>query len=217
MKVLRRSQIIQISGYCIVLFLAALIAAEYERRIRGDVNLGGEFMTSNQLTYWANVETARANAAREEIQRQQNTETQRSNLAREYETSRSNMANELLTREKNTETARHNQQLEWLQNVFNSETARANKEREYLTNRQIEQDWSKFVSQYELDRWWKEDQSLINRFTAEYDARYKDRTAEAQQIRAYSGMVKDVTGAVGDLFNIVKGAGAMTGGSSIGF
>lgn len=44
-------------------------------------------MTSNQLTYWANVERQRSNLANE-------AETQRSNLAREQETTRHNIEQE---------------------------------------------------------------------------------------------------------------------------
>lgn len=46
-------------------------------------------MTTNQLQYWANQETIRANQARE-------VENNRSNVAREVETNRSNLANESL-------------------------------------------------------------------------------------------------------------------------
>lgn len=44
-------------------------------------------MTKNQLTYWANKEIARSNAAKE-------AENERHNLATENETQRSNLANE---------------------------------------------------------------------------------------------------------------------------
>lgn len=71
-------------------------------------------MTQNQLTYWANQETARANLARE-------TETNRHNVADETETHRANVADE-------TERARSNRARE-------NETNRSN-----LRNEQIKQD-----------------------------------------------------------------------------
>lgn len=71
-------------------------------------------MTQNQLTYWANQETARANLARE-------TETNRHNVETETETHRANVANE-------TETHRSNRARE-------NETNRSN-----VRNEQIKQD-----------------------------------------------------------------------------
>lgn len=71
-------------------------------------------MTQNQLTYWANQETARANLARE-------TETNRHNLEDEKERHRANVANE-------TETATANRNREY-------ETNRSN-----VRNEQIKQD-----------------------------------------------------------------------------
>lgn len=56
-------------------------------------------MTRNQLTYWANKETARANAAKE-------AENERHNRVSEVETERSNRANEA------EDVRRHNQQYE---------------------------------------------------------------------------------------------------------
>lgn len=55
-------------------------------------------MTRNQLTYHANLETARSNLAKEK-------ETNRSNVAKEKETNRSNLAVE-------AETKRHNKKQE---------------------------------------------------------------------------------------------------------
>lgn len=60
-------------------------------------------MTQNQLTYWANQETARSNLAKETETHRANvareTEENRSNRAREYETNRSNVQNEILKRD----------------------------------------------------------------------------------------------------------------------
>lgn len=50
-------------------------------------------MTQNQLTYWANVERARANKATEQ-------ETHRSNLVKEQEAQRANLAAEKIDRTK---------------------------------------------------------------------------------------------------------------------
>lgn len=62
-------------------------------------------MTANQIAYWNNQETIRANMAKEaetnRANRARETEENRSNLAREQETHRSNVANE-------TESHRHN-------------------------------------------------------------------------------------------------------------
>lgn len=59
-------------------------------------------MTSNQLQYWANKETERANRAREQENYRSNVareeENRRSNIARETETNRSNLANEDIKR-----------------------------------------------------------------------------------------------------------------------
>lgn len=72
-------------------------------------------MTQNQLTYWANQETARSNLARETETNRHNVETERethranvadeternrSNRAREYETNRSNVRNEQIQQDK---------------------------------------------------------------------------------------------------------------------
>nr|AVX53542.1 putative ORF1 [Marmot picobirnavirus] len=65
-------------------------------------------MTRNQLTYFQNMEAARANRAKEDLTRQQNFEARRSNLAKEglarfqnYETKRSNLAKETETNRSN--------------------------------------------------------------------------------------------------------------------
>lgn len=63
-------------------------------------------MTANQIAYWNNQETIRANQAREK-------ETHRANVAKEAETNRSNVAQETETNRSNLaregETHRHNQ------------------------------------------------------------------------------------------------------------
>lgn len=63
-------------------------------------------MTTNQIAYWANQETARSNLARETETNRSNiakeTETHRSNVVNETETHRSNLAKESLTKEANS-------------------------------------------------------------------------------------------------------------------
>lgn len=85
-------------------------------------------MTHNQLQYWANLETARSNRAKEGLTYMQNLETNRSNLVNEgikrdtlSETTRHNVATEDLGNRQLTETTRHNVATE-------SNTAFANRE-----------------------------------------------------------------------------------------
>lgn len=76
-------------------------------------------MTHNQLLYWQNVETKRANQARElennraNLARESNDrlnrlESARHNVASEKETKRSNLASEGIQSDRNVETRRHN-------------------------------------------------------------------------------------------------------------
>lgn len=85
-------------------------------------------MTHNQLQYWANLEAARSNRAREGLTYMQNLETNRSNLVNEgikrdtlSETTRHNVATEDLGNRQLSETKRHNVATE-------SNTAFANQE-----------------------------------------------------------------------------------------
>nr|AVX53396.1 putative ORF1 [Marmot picobirnavirus] len=103
-------------------------------------------MTRNQLTFFQNreteranrakerlsaqqnVETNRANLAKESLTREQNIETARSNLAKEFETNRSNVAKEKETNRANvakeTELHRHNVNDEYRENYLALDTAR---------------------------------------------------------------------------------------------
>lgn len=84
-------------------------------------------MTQNQLKYWANVETQRANRAMESENFRHNVtsenETRRSNLAREGETNRHNLVAEQLSGRQLEETKRSNRAQERLGSERNAISA----------------------------------------------------------------------------------------------
>lgn len=143
-------------------------------------------MTQNQLRYWENVETQRANRAREENERNTLSEKIRSNLANEGETHRSNLARENETYRSNiareTENTRTNVENEAIKRGSLFETNRSNLAKEQETTRSNKAKEEQARAELELSR----EVDRRNASTKEVEAREKER--HNKQTEYYQGL-----------------------------
>lgn len=147
-------------------------------------------MTEIQLKYQANVETNRANLARENQARNELSETNRHNVATEGEAVRHNKVGEGLEAAKVKETGRHNRASEKISKDTLKETKRSNKAREKETHRsnkanEKETKRSNKAREKENSRSNKANES-IKRSTA--SAQISKMQAETQQLEFYNDL-----------------------------